>query len=282
MVLENKLKEPLDDIILWVDGLLNSVFGAITVREIRTELFNLRNEVDKLNGVVTPLATTASIPRAWPGINLAHQYAVTLQNVVNSYTNRLPEQYADKLTTMQTRVLGQITDAATQASENGHRLKYYLRFAPLRYAPDQTTLEVNALIDPLKDAKISRNADKTLHIYANREHITWVLNELITNANRFSSRGGVNVHYDLSLEFGILNREDTLSIYVTDHGPGTSGYIYPHIFDAFYQADPKTPGIGIGLTLAKHLIELNGGELRFESNADDGTTAEIIMPIAIN
>ena len=73
-----------------------------------------------------------------------------------------------------------------------------------------------------------------------------------------------------------------LHVSVTDTGIGVSPAALSYIFDAFRQADGSTTrrfgGTGLGLTIAKKLIELQGGEIAVESVLGEGTTFSFTLP----
>jgi len=71
---------------------------------------------------------------------------------------------------------------------------------------------------------------------------------------------------------------------VTNSGAGIPADILPHIFDRFYQADSsrtsgERKGFGLGLALAKELVELHGGELTVSSAPQQDTTFCVLLPI---
>jgi signal transduction histidine kinase len=73
-------------------------------------------------------------------------------------------------------------------------------------------------------------------------------------------------------------------ILVQDTGPGIDGALLPHIFERFRQAGMakrgRSSGLGLGLPIAKHLVELHRGAIVARNNAPDpGTTFEIQLPL---
>ena len=75
-------------------------------------------------------------------------------------------------------------------------------------------------------------------------------------------------------------------ISIRDHGMGIPAEELPHVFDRFYQArgDPLTRqfhGMGLGLAVAKGLIELHGGEIQVESALNHGSTFRFSLPRAL-
>jgi signal transduction histidine kinase len=104
-----------------------------------------------------------------------------------------------------------------------------------------------------------------------------VLN-LVSNALKFTEKGGV------TLRCKILERYDMLRISVHDTGIGISPAALDYIFEAFRQADGSTTrrfgGTGLGLTIARKLVELQGGEVAVESIVGQGSTFSFTLPIA--
>jgi signal transduction histidine kinase/CheY-like chemotaxis protein len=110
-----------------------------------------------------------------------------------------------------------------------------------------------------------------------RLRIRQVLLNLITNAARFTERGGITVSVD---------RDDhDVHIRVSDTGKGIAAADLPRVFEAFHQGEPGRPGagaqqgFGLGLPISKRLIELHGGTMGVESTAGGGTTFWCRLPL---
>lgn len=91
------------------------------------------------------------------------------------------------------------------------------------------------------------------------ERIREVISNLITNALRYSPSGGV-----------VVVAYDGQSISVTDSGSGIPPESLPHVFDRFYKSN-DSGGMGLGLSIAKYLVEAHGGVIRAENAAGGGT-----------
>jgi PAS domain S-box-containing protein len=103
-----------------------------------------------------------------------------------------------------------------------------------------------------------------------------VLNNVLSNAVKFTPEGG-----SVALECGING--DWLEIVIRDSGVGISREFLPYVFDRFRQADSqstrKHDGLGLGLGIARHLVELHRGEIRAASDGlGKGTTVTIRLP----
>ncbi|HEY6542096.1 MAG TPA: ATP-binding protein [Ktedonobacteraceae bacterium] len=113
---------------------------------------------------------------------------------------------------------------------------------------------------------------------ADSHRIRQVLVNLVSNALKFTEKGGVTIRCAL------LERYDMLRISVSDTGIGISPAALDYIFEAFRQADGSTTrrfgGTGLGLTIARKLIELQGGEVAVESIVGQGSTFSFTLPIS--
>ncbi|MEN3339655.1 MAG: hypothetical protein V7647_3331 [Acidobacteriota bacterium] len=106
-----------------------------------------------------------------------------------------------------------------------------------------------------------------------------VLWNLLSNAVKFTPPGG---HVAVSL--GLASSEALVT--VSDSGPGLAPEFLPFIFDRFRQADQSATrghgGLGLGLSIVKHLVELHGGSVRAESAGPGrGATFKVSLPIPV-
>ncbi len=112
---------------------------------------------------------------------------------------------------------------------------------------------------------------------ADSHRIRQVVVNLVSNALKFTENGGVTIRCML------LERYDMLRISVSDTGIGISPAALDYIFEAFRQADGSVTrrfgGTGLGLTIARKLIELQGGEVTVESIVGQGSTFSFTLPI---
>jgi signal transduction histidine kinase len=128
-----------------------------------------------------------------------------------------------------------------------------------------------------KGVTVNRSiAAGTPKVRADNRRLQQVLWNLIHNAVKFTPSGGV-VDIAVSLNDGVVE------VAVADTGMGITPEFLPHVFDRFRQADSSTTrrntGLGIGLSIAKHLVELHGGSIDAESDGPDrGSTFRVSLP----
>jgi two-component system sensor histidine kinase BaeS len=113
-------------------------------------------------------------------------------------------------------------------------------------------------------------------VYLDPARIREVLENLIANAIRYTPAGGT-VRVRCSSASGAGGR-GSVAVAVTDTGRGIAPSDLPRIFDRFYRAGDSR-GMGLGLAIAKDLIEAHGGEVEARSAPGDGTTIEVRLPI---
>src|ERR1043166_1463970 len=107
------------------------------------------------------------------------------------------------------------------------------------------------------------------------QQVVW---NLLSNAGKFTRRGG-------KVQVRMERVNSHVEIAVSDTGAGISPEFLPHVFDRFRQADMGTTrrygGMGLGLAIVRHLVELHGGSVRAESAGEgQGSTFTVLLPVA--
>ena len=87
------------------------------------------------------------------------------------------------------------------------------------------------------------------------------------------------------VDIAVSLTDSAVEVAVADTGQGITSDFLPHVFDRFRQADSSTTrgnaGLGIGLSIAKHLVELHGGSIDVVSGGlDRGSTFRVLLPRA--
>lgn len=107
-------------------------------------------------------------------------------------------------------------------------------------------------------------------MYIDKEVIANILDNLVSNAIKYTDQGNI----DISVERRRSGECHLVDITVSDTGHGISAKALPHIFDRYYQENGthQASGTGIGLSLVKKLVTLHHGEVKAESNLEQGTS----------
>jgi PAS domain S-box-containing protein len=109
-------------------------------------------------------------------------------------------------------------------------------------------------------------------VLADRDRIIQVFSNLLGNAIKFTPEGG-RLGVRAELESGQVRFN------VTDQGPGITEEDQQHIFDPFWQARSGLSGAGLGLPIAKGVVEAHGGRIEVESEPGRGSTFSFTLPI---
>jgi signal transduction histidine kinase len=113
-------------------------------------------------------------------------------------------------------------------------------------------------------------------VHADRDRMDQVLGNLVGNAVKFTTEGEVRL--------ALRAAGGRAELRVSDTGAGIAADELPLIFDRFFRASSShrsaTPGTGLGLTIARSLVEAHGGSLAVESELGRGTTLTISLPLA--
>ncbi|NSL52383.1 cell wall metabolism sensor histidine kinase WalK [Calidifontibacillus erzurumensis] len=113
-------------------------------------------------------------------------------------------------------------------------------------------------------------------VMIDKDKITQVLDNIISNALKYSPEGG-------KIRFELVQKENNLYVRVTDDGVGIPKQDLAKVFDRFYRVDKarsrKMGGTGLGLAIAKEMVEIHGGQIWAESEEGKGTTITFTLPL---
>lgn len=155
----------------------------------------------------------------------------------------------------------------------------------LRNEPVDIASVINAAIDSVqlaidsKDLNLEVTLDPTArHTFGDPGRLQQVVWNLLSNAIKFTPSGG-------RIGVKVKRAEGNLQICVSDTGCGINPDFLPYMFDRFRQADGTTTrnhgGLGLGLAIVRHLIELHGGSIHADSpGIGEGATFTITLPLA--
>jgi signal transduction histidine kinase len=128
-----------------------------------------------------------------------------------------------------------------------------------------------------KGVRIDCAADGAPDVRGDPERLQQILLNLLSNAVKFTPEGGL-------VRVAVRVCDGQAEVVVSDTGQGIAPQFLPYVFDPFRQGDPSTTrrhgGLGLGLAVVSHLVELHGGTVRAESpGAGKGATFSIRMPL---
>ena len=123
-----------------------------------------------------------------------------------------------------------------------------------------------------KQIEIIPEMEDGVMIRSDRELLSIVWNNLLSNAFKFTDPGG-------TVSITLAQKEGTAVVSIGDTGCGISPESVHHIFDQFYQGDSShaSQGNGLGLALVRRIIDLTGGEIRVQSTPGEGSTFTVTL-----
>jgi signal transduction histidine kinase/DNA-binding response OmpR family regulator len=157
------------------------------------------------------------------------------------------------------------------------KLRLELDAVALASVIDSAVEEARAAAEAKGVALRSRSDPGLPLLMGDAHRLKQVIGNLLSNAIHFTPRGG---RIDVSLR----RDGDGAHISVTDSGEGIAAEFLPHVFERFRQADSSSTrshtGLGIGLAIVRHLVELHGGSVRAESaGKGQGATFHVLLPL---
>lgn len=133
----------------------------------------------------------------------------------------------------------------------------------------QPTLETHVIV--------LQGAGAPLFIQGDELRLDQVLQNLIRNAIKYSPDAGV-------VEINVTHDDRRVSLAISDHGIGIPASAQPELFQQFYRApnaeQQQISGMGIGLFVAREIVQLHGGEITVESEQGKGSTFTVRLPLS--
>ncbi|MFY9825039.1 MAG: CHASE3 domain-containing protein [Thermoanaerobaculia bacterium] len=155
----------------------------------------------------------------------------------------------------------------------------------LHIEPRETELTpvVRAAVDAVRPAaeakqiRIETDLAPAGPVWGDPDRLQQVIWNLVSNAVKFTPKGG-------KIEVRLHRADSQVEIVVSDDGPGIPEDLLPQVFDRFRQADSSSTrrhgGLGLGLAIVRHLVELHGGTVAVASDGPGrGTTFTVSLPV---
>jgi signal transduction histidine kinase/ActR/RegA family two-component response regulator len=198
-----------------------------------------------------------------PGVTADEEMAEGLRVIQRNV--RVQVQLIDDLLDMSRIISGKLR-LDVQRIELPHVIQAAVEAVQL--AADAKGLRLEVIVDPIA-GPITGDPNRM-------QQVVW---NLLANAIKFTPRGG-------KVQVTLERTDSHVELSVSDTGQGISPEFLPHVFDKFSQAEaPWTKthaGLGLGLTIVKHLVEMHGGSIRVKSAGEGkGATFVVSLPISV-
>lgn len=241
---------------------------------------NLRRKLDEEKNMIEDVARTSRLLELgeFAGIishevnNFLGVVVMKVKSVLESYEGQIPD-----------KVMKDLYVIEKQSTEIAEVLRGILNFlrptgSIMKFKIEDSVNNILKILQPrIKKAKIDVNINfsGTRQIKANKIQIEQVILNLLNNSidaiERKKGREGEKV-----IKVTTYDKDKFLVLEVSDSGEGIPPNIRDRIFKPFFST--KSDGAGLGLYVAKKIIQNHGGEIEFESEENKGTTFRIFLP----
>jgi two-component system, OmpR family, sensor kinase len=183
---------------------------------------------------------------------------------------------------------GQLDDVMRRIGQEASRMRCLvedmLLLARLDEGPslDRAPVDVGSLVaDAVLDASASHPSrplrlvgDTTAHVIGDEARLRQVVAILVSNALTYTE-GEVTIALEAAADRAVL--------VVSDQGPGLDPEAVAHVFDRFWRGDTarKRSGTGLGLPIARGIVEAHGGTITLTSSPSGGTQVRVVLPAAV-
>lgn len=235
---------------------LIKVFNEMTRELDRTAMFNSDFIASFSHEFKTPLVSIRGFARQLYNGDLTPEQQKEFSRIILEETEYLSELSANTL------LLTSLETSDIVADKKEFQLDEQLRTSMLRLEPQWTEKDIDIDME-LDDVKFTWNEQTLSHVW----------NNLFDNAVKFTPKGG-------KISVSCHRNAGVITIRVRDTGCGIPQNALPHIFEKFYQADSShaTKGNGLGLPLAKMIVERCGGRIGVQSEPGKGTEFTVVLP----
>ena len=211
--------------------------------ELRTPLANIQGHIEAMqDGLLQPDPAT---------LDNVHRQALHLNRLVGDLRLLAESEARELQLELEPVALGEIVQRVT---------------ASFRARADAESVQLDAEVDEALPA-----------LSLDRVRIEQVLGNLVDNAIRHTPAGG-------SIVVAARRRSGSVRVEVIDTGPGIPADAMPHVFDRLYRVDPSrdraTGGSGLGLTIARQLVEAHGGTIWVDSEEGAGSRFGFDLPLS--
>jgi signal transduction histidine kinase len=259
-------------VIGWVAGRLREAMSEALASRLAAEA--TRSQIESVSAHKSDCLANTSHELCTP-LNAIIGFAQVLSDQVAGPLEPKQARYLEDILQSGQHLLALITDLLELAKLEAGRL-------PRSPQPVAMDALIRTTVDELTPAAERRGIRLLVEatpdlpdLAADPAHLHHALSNLLANAVKFTSDGG-------RVEVLARTAGDRVLVSVRDTGIGILPEQRAHLFDAFHQGTRPLPphargGTGLGLTLAKGLVELEGGQITVESTPDVGSTFTIVL-----
>lgn len=260
---------------------INSAFRKVSKGDFSVRLPNeskIReiSEMNKsFNSMVSDLSSIETLRSDFIA-NVSHEFKTPVAaidgyaSLLKNATDEAKAEYTDKILANSKRLvtlsenilcLSKIENNAYFREEKSFRLDEQIRKELLAIEPMWSKKGITPILE----------LEKTVYT-GNEALLRHVWNNLLSNAIKYS-------YENSEIKVSLTENENDITVMVSDNGCGMSDEVCAHAFDKFYQGDTahKAEGNGLGLALAKRIVDISGGSISVKSQVGKGSVFTVVL-----
>ncbi len=218
--------------------------------------------------------------------NMSHEFRTPLNGIIG-FAEILKSELKNKsYIDYSSRILSSGKRLLTTLSSILNLSAFESEVPNINLASENLVLVVDSVVETFNDYALNKElkyeylpSNKIIIVNIDKMLFEQALTNIIDNAFKFTIKGKITV----SIKVEIKNNTNFAVVSVTDTGIGISEINFDYIFKDFKQVSEgysrKYEGLGLGLPVAKRMIELIGGRIVFESKVEIGSTFHIYLPL---
>ncbi len=277
-ILARTLTRPLRELTAATQVVAKGALGQQVTVHSRDELGVLAGSFNRMS---TDLARASTLRRQMTA-DIAHDLRTPL-SVILGYTEALregklpPEQEIFDTLHIEAQHLGHlIDDLRTLSLADAGELTLARQAVTPQALLERAAAAYKAQTQEQGIALVVAVAPALPDVFVDPERTAQVLGNLLSNALRYTPAGG-------TITLAAERSGTSIHLYVRDTGTGIAADALPHIFERFYRADASRQqgqgSSGLGLAIAKGIVEAHGGAITVDSSVGQGTTFTITIPV---
>lgn len=252
---------------------------ASTLQEANQLLFNAKQAAEKDSQFKSEILATMSHELRTP-LNAIIGFTDILLAEIDGEINNTQREDLQRIIVSSEHLLSMIDDTLNIAQIQAGK-------ARLIEDPVVIATVIERIVEPYREKAKAKNIsfevaiDDSLprHLLIDEKRINHILSNLLKNAIKFTAEGSIAVHVKPH------TNKQYWQIIVKDTGIGLAEQYHDVVFEAFRQADNsirrKYEGIGLGLTIVQHTVNLMNGQVEIDSTEGAGSTFTVILPLKI-
>jgi PAS domain S-box-containing protein len=259
-------------------GIIRDISDRKQAEKEREQLLALeqaaRTQAEKANQLKDEFLATVSHELRTPLNSILGWISLLLSDQLDESTSVKALEIIGRNANLQNKLISDLLDVSSIITG---KLRLNVRLVDLTSIIEDAVATMRLAIEA-KEIDLKVNTEPSaVAFFGDPDRLLQVVWNLLSNAIKFTPKYG-------RVEITLTNTDSRIQLIVSDTGQGIEREFLPQMFERFWQADPSITrvhgGMGLGLAIVRHLVELHGGTVRAESQGKgEGATFTVSLPV---